>query len=40
MRASFVLPLLLAPCIVSADWPHYGGGPDQTRYSPLTLSKG
>lgn len=20
----------------SPDWPHYGGGPDQTRYSPLT----
>ena len=34
--------LLLLACLVaattdpSADWPHYGGAPDQTRYSPLT----
>jgi quinoprotein glucose dehydrogenase len=33
-----LIPLLFAipaAAIVSADWPHYGGGPDQTRYSPL-----
>jgi quinoprotein glucose dehydrogenase len=33
----FTVALLLALSVtLSADWPHYGGGPDQTRYSPLT----
>jgi quinoprotein glucose dehydrogenase len=37
MRAAFlVLPLLVLTSSSSTDWPHYGGGPDQTRYSPLT----
>jgi quinoprotein glucose dehydrogenase len=27
---------LFASSTLAADWPHYGGGPDQTRYSPLT----
>ena len=31
---SLVLPALIA--ITSTDWPSYGGGPTQTRYSPLT----
>jgi quinoprotein glucose dehydrogenase len=34
-----LLPALLVPLLastVAADWPHYGGGPEQTRYSPLT----
>ena len=43
MRATLLLlPLLFAvagqsgPSDPSPDWPHYGGGPDQIRYSPLT----
>ena len=28
-------PLLLTAPGVEADWPHYGGGPENTRYSPL-----
>ena len=35
MRAAIVLCLSLG-AVVSADWPHYGGGPEQIRYSPLT----
>ncbi|HXE80211.1 MAG TPA: PQQ-binding-like beta-propeller repeat protein [Vicinamibacterales bacterium] len=31
-----LLLLLIGSAMASADWPHYGGGPDQTRYSPLT----
>ena len=35
------IPILLATALAatatgSPDWPHYGGGPEQTRYSPLT----
>jgi quinoprotein glucose dehydrogenase len=32
-----VLPALalLAGVSTASDWPHYGGGPEQTRYSPL-----
>ena len=36
MRLAFCLFLLTFAATLSADWPHYGGGPDQTRYSPLT----
>ncbi len=35
MRAAIVLCLSLG-AVVSADWPHYGGGPESIRYSPLT----
>ena len=35
MRFTVALVLVLGVTL-SADWPHYGGGPDQTRYSPLT----
>src|SRR5207248_4943586 len=35
MRAHLLLVLFVTSS-VTADWPHYGGGPDQTRYSPLT----
>jgi quinoprotein glucose dehydrogenase len=28
--------LVLTAVTVAADWRHYGGGPEQTRYSPLT----
>lgn len=31
-----VFSLLLATSTLSGDWPHYAGGPDSTRYSPLT----
>jgi quinoprotein glucose dehydrogenase len=33
-----LLALALAACTSapSTDWPHYGGSPEQTRYSPLT----
>ena len=32
-----ILPVLaLLAAAPASDWPHYGGGPDQTRYSPLT----
>ena len=38
MRAHSLLLLTLVASLSAAgpDWPHYGGGPDQTRYSPLT----
>ena len=36
MRVALLIPLLLVASTVSADWPHYGGAPEQTRYSPLT----
>lgn len=37
IRMRLVLPILVGLSIatVVADWPHYGGGPDQTRYSLL-----
>ena len=31
-----LLVLALATVSLSADWPHYAGGPSSTRYSPLT----
>ena len=36
MRPHLLLLPFLATVIATSDWPHYGGGPDQTRYSPLT----
>src|SRR5215210_4139195 len=36
MRAHLLLVSFLASFIAVPDWPHYGGGPDQTRYSTLT----
>ncbi len=36
MRFAPIALLLVAASTLHADWPHYGGGPDQTRYSPLT----
>jgi quinoprotein glucose dehydrogenase len=43
MRASLSLSFALlcasalsGDAVPSADWPHYGGGPEQIRYSPLT----
>jgi quinoprotein glucose dehydrogenase len=36
MRAPFLLLTLLATVGVTRDWPYYGGGPEQNRYSPLT----
>jgi hypothetical protein len=36
MRISSVAWLLAGTLTISVDWPHYGGGPEQTRYSPLT----
>src|ERR671934_3109416 len=36
MRLTFILVSFLASAAASGDWPHYGGGPEQTRYSPLT----
>jgi quinoprotein glucose dehydrogenase len=36
MRISSILWLLAGVLTIPADWPHYGGGPEQTRYSPLT----
>ena len=35
MRVPLALVLLLTGTTAAADWPHYGGGPDQTRFSPL-----
>ncbi len=37
MRFSFVLCCVagLTAVATAADWPHYGGGPDRLRYSPL-----
>src|SRR5437899_4140602 len=31
-----LLFLFLAASTLAGEWRHYGGGPDQTRYSPLT----
>src|SRR6478736_3390481 len=38
MRAHFLLLLTAVASLAAAgpDWPHYGGGPEQTRYSTLT----
>ena len=38
MRAHSLLLLTAVASLAAAgpDWPHYGGGPEQTRYSPLT----
>lgn len=36
MRACLVVVFCCAIAQLAADWPHYGGGPDQIRYSPLT----
>jgi quinoprotein glucose dehydrogenase len=38
VRAGAVLVILalVVAGVPSADWPHYGGGPDQGRFSPLT----
>jgi glucose dehydrogenase len=36
MRPLYVAVVLLAATASGPDWRHYGGGPDQTRYSPLT----
>jgi quinoprotein glucose dehydrogenase len=36
MRDRLLLFLFLTTSTLAADWPHYGGGPDQTRYSRLT----
>jgi quinoprotein glucose dehydrogenase len=36
MRMTALLLFVLAASTVSADWPHYGGGPDHIRYSRLT----
>jgi quinoprotein glucose dehydrogenase len=36
MRGALAVSLLLLTTIAAAaDWPHYGGGPDRLRYSPL-----
>src|SRR5215208_278002 len=35
MRAVSCLLFLLTATVIAADWPHYGGGPEQMRYSPL-----
>jgi quinoprotein glucose dehydrogenase len=35
MRGIPVLLIVLSAGAVSADWPHYGGGPTNERYSPL-----
>jgi glucose dehydrogenase len=35
MPRQLLLLLFLAPTTLSADWPHYAGGPESTRYSPL-----
>jgi quinoprotein glucose dehydrogenase len=36
MRAGLPLAFLLTVTTMAADWPQYGGGPANTRYSPLT----
>jgi quinoprotein glucose dehydrogenase len=36
MRVSSILWLVAVALALPADWPYYGGGPEQTRYSPLT----
>jgi quinoprotein glucose dehydrogenase len=36
MRRALAAALLVPTAVLSAaDWPHYGGGPDRLRYSPL-----
>src|SRR3954467_8495023 len=36
MRADFLVLTLLAASVTGPDWPYYGGGPEQNRYSTLT----
>src|SRR3982751_4756555 len=36
MRAHLLLLTCVSMLMSAPDWPHYGGGPEQTRYSPLT----
>ena len=36
MRRCLPILFILSTASAFADWPHYGGGPDQTRYSTLT----
>src|SRR5574340_755918 len=37
MRLPLLVALLSLPAAApSSDWPHYGGSPDQARYSPLS----
>ena len=36
MRGVPFLLIVLSAATVSADWPHYGGGPTNERYSPLS----
>ncbi|NUR54319.1 MAG: PQQ-binding-like beta-propeller repeat protein [Acidobacteria bacterium] len=36
MRVALLLLFLASLMAAPPDWPHYGGGPDQHRYSPLT----
>jgi len=36
MRMLLPVLILMAGAAPPSDWSHYGGGPDQTRYSPLT----
>ena len=36
MRVQLLLLALLAALVSNSDWPHYGGGPEQNRYSTLT----
>src|SRR5215217_1157148 len=35
MRAVLAVLVFVSTVSAATDWPHYGGGPDQTRYSPL-----
>ena len=35
MRMRWAAVLVLLAVSARADWPHYGGSPAQTRYSPL-----
>ena len=36
MRAHILLLTLSFTALAGPDWPHYAGGPEQNRYSPLT----
>src|SRR3982751_493562 len=36
MRAHLLLLTCVSMLMSAPDWPHYGGGPEQTRYSTLT----
>jgi quinoprotein glucose dehydrogenase len=36
MRTHLLLLTLLAASVTNSDWPYYGGGPEQNRYSTLT----